>query len=215
MTVLTVFGGSEQSTDAENALLTKLLGLWGIDSYKSRRSEDSAAMDVLGATPIHLDFPELLQRNSIATSVDQLLSSVESPEDDARIVEQIASAVADYVQACDILYVPWVEATHPDHVLVSKSAAFFKPTPTFGYEDIPYPRRNVRNVRNASRSEFEPSHLESKLRACSCYRSQIGVLFGSETLMRQRLRTRASANEGGSTLSEIIYRMEHSDQESL
>lgn len=211
MTVLTVFAGSEQPTDAENSLLTKQLALWGIDSYESRRSEDSEAMAVLGAHSIHLDLPELLQRNPSATSIDQLLSSVETPENDSRVVGRIASAVADSIQACDVVYAPWSGATHPDHVLVSKSAAFFEATPTFGYEDIPYPRMHARN---AIRAEFETSHFESKLQACASYRSQLGVLFGSEDLMRQHLRLRASTNEGGPTFSEILYRMDSFDREA-
>ncbi len=103
----------------------------------------------------------------------------------------------------DLVLTPSLGDIHQDHETVAReSMRAFKRTTLLGYE-IPW---NCFNFRQQAYVELEPAHLDRKVAALQCYRSQAHRNYANEEYVRNVARTRGI--EGGRALAEVfeVYR---------
>ncbi|MEM1178629.1 MAG: PIG-L family deacetylase [Acidobacteriota bacterium] len=174
------------------------MGLGREDAMETRRAEDEAACDILGAEPVHWPYLECPLRldeagDPLYTDYRQLFSEPR-PEDEA-LIEDIAAAMADLPPA-DHLVAPLGVGSHVDHHIVREAAErTFKDRLAF-YEDFPYVRKTFALSRAlGSRKEWreeslslDERDLRAKLQSVAAYATQVPPLFGTEERMERRIR---------------------------
>jgi LmbE family N-acetylglucosaminyl deacetylase len=188
VTVLTVFAGDDPHARlrAADDLTARQLSLWGLDHYGRRREEDRAALALVRARPVHAHLPERLLRRLGGGTIAEMFDEPESDEVCAELRTAIQEAVAGSVADADAVYVP-AGTAHPDHRLVADAVAALRPD-AIPYEELP---EGLDDETPVLRSEFCGRSLAAKIRAVSCYRSQLVVLFGSPDRAVRRLTRRA------------------------
>lgn len=187
--IVTVFSGDapSQLTTAALEFLTECR--LGSDAMARRRSEDRAGSAILGAECHHLDLPEALFRE-LSPGIAAVRAETELFEHDvlreeSSVVDEIVNALARMIDGLGafVTLAPLAIGQHRDHVLV-RSAVESLVTP-WGYygdqpycawdrpgaaePDGPYLRRDI---------DLQPDLWEQKVRAVSCYRSQMVMLWG-------------------------------------
>ena len=103
----------------------------------------------------------------------------------------------------DLVLTPSLGDIHQDHeTLARESMRAFKRTTLLGYE-IPW---NCFNFHQQAYVELEPAHVDRKVAALMCYRSQAHRNYANEEYVRNVARTRGI--EGGRELAEVfeVYR---------
>ena len=103
----------------------------------------------------------------------------------------------------DLVLTPSLGDIHQDHETIAReSMRAFKRTTLLGYE-IPW---NCFNFRQQAYVELEPAHIDRKVAALLCYRSQAHRNYANEEYVRNVARTRGI--EGGRELAEVfeVYR---------
>jgi LmbE family N-acetylglucosaminyl deacetylase len=103
----------------------------------------------------------------------------------------------------DLVLTPSLGDIHQDHETIAReSMRAFKRTTLLGYE-IPW---NCFNFRQQAYVELEPAHVDRKVAALQCYRSQAHRNYANEEYVRNVARTRGI--EGGRELAEVfeVYR---------
>lgn len=172
----------------------------GVDYMKLRRGEDRefAGRAGLREPPVWLDLPEAPHRGY--ESAAELFSTVRG--DDA-VREALSEEMERLENSLDPEYVflPQALGGHVDHSQVLRAALpAFAPEKTLFYRDCPYAVKDP----DAKPSNLLPSGLrekafdisgtmETKVRACSAYASQLGFQFGGEGKMRDALTDFAAA----------------------
>jgi LmbE family N-acetylglucosaminyl deacetylase len=104
----------------------------------------------------------------------------------------------------DLVLTPSLGDIHQDHETIAReSMRAFKRTTLLGYE-IPW---NCFNFRQQAYVELQAAHLDRKVAALQCYRSQAHRNYANEEYVRNVARTRGI--EGGRELAEVfeVYRL--------
>jgi len=176
-TVITVYGGAPPAYPAQPTDWDALGGFGpGDDVVSARRQEDRAAMDVLGARPVWLDFPD-----------HQYLDPAERPT-----VSQVATVLERAILERDptAVFAP-MGLANPDHVDTHEAALLIRQAHPelawFCYEDQGYkhlPGLLAWRVAKLFRALIWPTpaavplaaDAERKRRAIWCYASQIPPL---------------------------------------
>lgn len=155
-----------------------------VDYLALRRAEDTAAMAVLGATPVHLDLPEAPCRGY--TSAAELFAGVH-PDDE--VWREVAAALEGL--DADLWLAPQGLGGHVDHLQVLRAVASLG-RPTLWWRDSPYVLRDPGARPGGDLpGDLQPVELAQdrsrRAAACACYTTQLGFQFGGVTPMRAAL----------------------------
>lgn len=152
-----------------------------VDYLALRRAEDRRAMEVLAVRSSLLDLPEAPHRGY--ESAPELFVGVR-PGDD--VWQEVLNGL-DALDA-DLWLAPQGLGNHVDHLQVVRAVRALD-RPTAWWRDAPYVLREP----GATPSPLLPSGLVERVppqlatrrvRACSCYASQVGFQFGGDAAMR-------------------------------
>ncbi len=203
--VITVFGGlpPANQTLSPFAMQTQQktsLGTSATEAVQARRDEDEAAMKILGADVLWLDYLDAIYRGSPAyyQGNEALFGSVNPG--DVPLDEELSALFLNIHERAPLaaIYAPLGVGHHVDHQLCCSAAdrlAQRKLNVKF-YEDFPYVaqpgaletrRRELGMVMEPELVEIS-NEVREKEEAVAQYKSQIAQLFGSEDQMRQSLR---------------------------
>jgi hypothetical protein len=190
-----------------------------------RRAEDSAALTLLGAQGLYLEFLDAVYRADVHG--DWLYDSEESLWADVHSSDpmvtaeggSVASALAAHLPAVErqLLYVPLALGNHIDHQIVHAAGRQFQNRgyQVAYYEDYPYAEQpgeldRVINKEGAGTWQCEtvtlmPSDVESKTKAIAYYHSQMHILFGGAEEMPNRIWSFAASQAEEKGLAERIW----------
>ena len=173
---------------------------WGFSSAQEtirlRREEDRRAAALLGAEPVHFDFPDCIYRRG--PDGEWLYSAVFIPPHpaDAQIPAEIAQTLSAHLQPEDVLVCPLGLGSHVDHVLLRQGAEGLG-RPLLYYPDIPYFFKNPEELgaktagMRAGLSAVTEAGLRRWQEAALEYKSQISTLgepFDTSEKVRASLR---------------------------
>lgn len=162
--VVTIFAGEPQE-DTSTPYDLKCGFKSSKDAVSARRQEDKNALALLGANPIHWDFPD-----------EQYGEKVEDKDIRFAIRDQLAKENYEFVLAP-------LGLGHPDHITIARIVRQMKiNTHVFFWEDMPLrvvqpelvPPR-LAKMRLTTLVGVGDGPMVDKIRALSCYRSQIGT----------------------------------------
>jgi LmbE family N-acetylglucosaminyl deacetylase len=159
-----------------------------VDYMALRRAEDTAAMAVLGATPVHLALPEAPHRG-YASAADLFAGVLPDDEVWREIAARLADLGADL--GAELWLAPQGLGGHVDHLQVGRAAADLD-RPVLWWRDSPYVLRDP-GARSGPHvpgglAEVRPAADGARRAdACARYASQLGFQFGGEAGMRAAL----------------------------
>jgi LmbE family N-acetylglucosaminyl deacetylase len=171
---------------------------WGTttipETVTIRRAEDTRAAAMLGAKPVHFDFPDAIYRRGRdgAPLYDELLATPVHPAD-RDLPLAIARALKSRLRADDTVTCQLAVGEHVDHLLVRQAAELLG-RPLLYAVDIPYvlnhpddlaPKTEGLQSRLESVSE---SGLEAWLQAAAAYASQLTSLYESWDALQRDIR---------------------------
>lgn len=207
--VITVFGGLPKD-NVLSPFASQTLARWGLSldpcaAVERRREEDTAALEVVGADTLWLDYVDAVFRGTppYYSSEEGLFGSVHAG--DLQLDQQLAGLVATIHERAPLaaIYAPLGIGHHVDHQLCSSAADRLvqQRVNVKFYEDFPYVTRPGALV--ARQKELgiamEPELVEvsgqirQKEEAIAAYGSQLPGLFPSEDQMRQTVREYAAS----------------------
>jgi LmbE family N-acetylglucosaminyl deacetylase len=170
-------------------------------AYAIRRSEDREALGILGAEVAQLTFVDCIYRRgpegAYYNSDDEIFGPVDP--DDAELVRDLGQQFGTLAPGEGdepTVYAPLGVGGHVDHQLVRRAAEAWLDSRLVYYEDYPYAEKADPAADPAEIAPWvvplDEDDLSARIEAAACYRSQIGVLFGSREEMASRIRTYAS-----------------------
>lgn len=180
--------------------------LWGRhpDPVGHRRQEDRAALNHLGADPLHLDFLEAIYRGpqkSPYRSNKALFGAIHLQDEKLHV--ELASAIEEVVerQGTLLLYAPLAVGHHVDHQIARKAADSLRQQgyPVIYYEDFPYALEEEALFMALGAEKWSPvlegiaDTMEEKIEAIALYKSQIFMLFRRKAAMGRQVRAYASS----------------------
>ncbi len=185
--VATIFAG--RPSEALNPFARFQHERWGHldDAVGERRREDAAAMAVLGARSIWLDFPDAIYRGNLYLSDADLFGPVKP--DDGPVAEAVAERIGELVQSArpTRIYLPLAVGEHVDHQICSALEERLRAIEgdVLFYEDFPYAATPGAVERHVARrtDRLVPSvktigeAIETRLAAIGCYTSQLPTIF--------------------------------------
>jgi LmbE family N-acetylglucosaminyl deacetylase len=225
--VLTIFAGAP-GPGPLSALAESFHARWqlGADAVRRRRSENRAALAELGADEACFDFLDCIYRGAPEAwrYPEQAEIFAALPPGEADLRDQVAGALrawlADEREA--LVHAPLAVGNHVDHQLVQAAALDLRRAgwPVDFYEDYPYvqaiapgnPRALDRTLAKAGRAwtfrlqKITAENLAARVRSIAAYRSQLGMLFGSEAAIAPRVRNYAR-RVGAGFLGERFWRL--------
>jgi LmbE family N-acetylglucosaminyl deacetylase len=190
-----------------------------------RRSEDLAALSLLGADGLHLEYRDAVYRAGtdgrwLYTDLPKLLGDVH-PHDPLGIdgARSLVGRLVELLPETDgqMLYSPLGVGCHVDHQVVHAAGRELQRRgyQVAFYEDYPYAeepgavevalalsRDSDWQCSNASLDEV---NLAAKVAALGYYRSQMGVLFGGAEAMPSRVWSFSSTRSVSACLSEQLW----------
>ncbi len=178
-----------------------------VDYLALRRREDTAALTVLGAEPVHLPLPEAPHRGY--TSAPDLFAGV---HDDDRIVDDLRAALAPHLAGADVVLAPQAIGDHADHRVAVDAVAALAPEALW-WRDTPYVLRRPDAVpwtgvpAGGEQAVDVAAHLTAKIAAARCYATQLGLQFGGAEHVGPQLRRLAAteaARTGSAAPSEVF-----------
>ena len=163
-----------------------------IDYMALRRAEDAAAMQALGAVPIHVPLPEAPHRGYESAKV-----LFEPPLGTDTIVDELRQIVGELLveHTPDLVFAPQAIGGHVDHVQLVR-ALEGREAPVLWWRDYPYtirpeaPRRPFAEKFAAlpeRRVTLDTPALAAREAACAAYTSQLGYQFGGLDALRTKL----------------------------
>ncbi|GAP11501.1 uncharacterized proteins, LmbE homologs [Bellilinea caldifistulae] len=187
---------------------------WGVTAAQSqatRRNEDLAACQVLGATPFHLDIPDCIYRRNPNTgeplitaneALFQPLPAVEYP-----LAAQLAQQLAGHIPTASRIVCPLTLGGHVDHHL-TRTAAEQLGRPLWYYADYPYLLQESGKLHEYLSPAWRNHEIAISLCGCrawqdaiACYQSQISTFWSGTEEMRKAI-SHYWQKGGGSTLWE-------------
>jgi LmbE family N-acetylglucosaminyl deacetylase len=201
--VITCFAGVPDYQEL-SVFASRMHERWGqrADPIQRRRSEDAAAMAYLGADYTHWHYLDCIYRRATATgkwlyaTESSLFGSVRPEDHD--LVLQVADRATASLQPDGVrIYAPLV-SRHVDHQIVLLAALELQDRgyQVEFYEDYPYAEEAHAISRALAAWSAPPTphrvllchqDLDARIGAISLYSSQLAVLFGDESLVRQRV----------------------------
>ena len=192
------------------------------EAVTARRAEDHAALQTLGAAPVHLDLPDCIYRldpqtgQALYASEEALWGPVHAAE--AGRVAEGAAAVADILHrvAAPRLYAPLALGHHVDHQLTRQAGERLGRVWAY-YEDYPYADREANLSPNsivtgqetvgliAVLAPISEADLAAQCRAVTAYASQISTFWGDANQIEPGLRAYAE-HTGNRQLAERLWR---------
>ena len=190
--VVGVFTGPPRSDEELAPAVIELHDSWGLGSepWRGRRDEDARACEVLGATPLWLDFQDAPYRPGLTT-----FESVFAPmAADDPLPAQIGGELLTLSRQSDaaVVYMPLGVGDHIDHQLCHAAAAVLERAGVHVrfYEDFPYAAMpGLLGSRLAALGAFRVERvdvtdwIERRTRAAEQYASQIKRLFRPDTIV--------------------------------
>jgi LmbE family N-acetylglucosaminyl deacetylase len=182
---------------------------WGSseDVIVARWTEDRAAMSVLGADYLRLDYLDCIYRGKehgnepvwYYASEDAIFGPVHPAEQS--FPAELTTVLSKLIPSSQdvTLYVPLTVGNHVDHQLTFFSALGLtaQVRQVLFYEDYPYVEEKgkldaaliARGMEqwHATVMPVDEEDLAAKIGAITCYESQLGVLFGSAEAMSDRV----------------------------
>jgi LmbE family N-acetylglucosaminyl deacetylase len=206
--VITLFAGHPPAEEL-SAFVQSLHARWGdpVNVVATRRAEDQAALAVLGADYLRLDYPDCIYRGRghtgelYYTSSEALFGPVHPA--DAGLPAELATPLTELIPPGDgvTLYAPLTVGNHVDHQLTHAAARILSRQGwrVQFYEDYPYVEtKGALAAALAARGighwqpvtvPLDEDDLTAKIRAIACYPSQLEGLFGSAEAMPGRVRS--------------------------
>jgi LmbE family N-acetylglucosaminyl deacetylase len=191
---------------------------WGTleDVMGVRWSEDRAALAVLGADYLRLNYPDCIYRGRERSdepvwyypSEEALFGSVHPSEDG--LPAELAAVLSEFIPPGEgvRLYAPLTVGNHVDHQLTFAAAHILR-AQGWGlrfYEDYPYvEREDALSAALAARGAehwqpmlmtLDEDDVAAKIEAIACYESQLGVLFGGTEVFPDRVRDFVTSSGG-------------------
>lgn len=194
--------------DASSSPFTQAMhAIWGDSSniITVRRAEDQAAMKILGADYVWLDFTDCIYRGHspngpwFYNNNDELFGKIHP--DDNGLVDQIVESLNRQpgITENSTIYAPLTVGHHVDHQLVHAAARqlYDQGRTVMFYEDYPYvdteaygdatldeTLAQLENQQQPVKSNlqfFSKVDLNAKIDSVNAYASQIEMLFGGQT----------------------------------
>ncbi len=208
--VVTLFSG-RPAADTKLSAFAQLQHMrWGSSDnvVAVRWAEDRAALTVLGADYVRLNYLDCIYRGrERGDQPDWYYASEEALLGPVHPAEQglpcdLATALSELIPPGDdvTLYAPLTVGNHVDHQLAYAAALILRAQGWClqFYEDYPYvEKEGALSAALAARGakDWQPvvtpldeDNLAAKIEAIACYDSQLGVLFGGAELMADRVR---------------------------
>lgn len=211
--VITIYAAPPPPDEPLSVFAQSMHADWGnlSDVITIRQAEDQAAMAILGADYLRLDFSDAIYRGNpqrgewYYNNDDELFGQVNSP--DIFLAGKIVEAVVELVPAGEetILYAPLGVGHHVDHQLVHAAAWQLRQQgwKIAFYEDYPYVDPHAcfatqgreyatlaATLATRQKANLQPQlhffseeNLEAKINSIRAYASQLPTLFGSEADM--------------------------------
>jgi LmbE family N-acetylglucosaminyl deacetylase len=193
-----------------------------------RRAEDSAALSLLDADTLHLDYHDAPFRlgsdgQPMYVNLETLIGGVHPADPLAGGgLETLVAHLADLIprEEAQVLYAPLGVGGHVDHRIVHAAArglvdrgyrvAFYEDYP---YAEVPGAIESALAVAGAEQWRVETiplsaANLTAKVRALAYYRTQLSGLFGTAGAMPSRVWAFAASGSPGSGLVERIWWLE-------
>lgn len=178
--------------------------MWGqpVQAYHTRRAEETAALQVLGAAPIWLEQLECIYRGDprqgkwYYNSDDDIFGSLH-PADTVLIADLVDTLVGMADVAASVFYAPLALGNHVDHQVAFQAALQLQQrgAAVYFYEDYPYAQRHPDALHHAlsgkawqaGRVLLSTAAAEAKIKAAAAHQTQLNPLFGGEAAMRRLL----------------------------
>lgn len=219
--LVTVFAGdvAQDGLDAFAQRKQERWGLGGLDAVLyTRREEDAAAACVLGCELAWLDHPDAIYRRGLYASDSRLYGEIHPSE--AGFADGLAQQLRSQpgFTAQTVVYVPLGIGNHVDHQLVFDAGCVLagQGVRVYAYEDLPYTMHSPHRLQErldtvAAWTAEEVRHpveagFERKLRAISCYRSQLQTIFRFTPDWQASMREHA-LSRGGEVVVERYWRV--------
>jgi LmbE family N-acetylglucosaminyl deacetylase len=197
VTVVTVFAG-DPPPGTLSAFARELHERWGTGeaSVALRRAEDRIACGRLGASVVHLSFPEAIYRldasgSPLYPSEQAIFGPVRAEE--TSLIDAVAAAIGQAREAQATLLCPLGIGGHVDHLLTRAAAEKLGPGLWY-YRDLPYDNRGGVLPAGASPPTaveavlgLAPEEIESWATAVAEYRSQVSTFWADEAELLQEL----------------------------
>ncbi|WP_420640734.1 PIG-L deacetylase family protein [Candidatus Leptofilum sp.] len=171
-------------------------------AVRTRRAEDVAACQILGADFVHWDVPDCVYRTDPATgepcySTWESIITTQHPADDA-VIAQLAKQFAQLPPADEVV-VPLTAGQHVDHRLVRQAAELaFGVEQLLYYEDYPYAANAgavtavLHPTMQSTQIMLPETAVAAKIDAIWAYASQRSSFFASRRDADHKIRTYAS-----------------------
>lgn len=224
--VLTLFAGEFTGHEISSFALLQHR-YWGNPPHPMllRRTEDSAALALLGAEAQHFDYLDAVYR--AGPDGAWLYAQEESLWNDMHPADLVAQngalALAEHLVALlpprdqAIIHAPLAAGCHVDHQIVHAASRYFLAQGyrvTF-YEDYPYAEKPGATEAAVAAAGAEvwrveavplnPKDLAAKVSALGYYRTQMAVLFGGAEAMPNRIWTFAASRSQQTPLAERLW----------
>ena len=142
--IVTTMAGEPAPNLQLSAFAHELHERWALpqDAVRTRRAEDAATCQILGADYLHWDVPDCVYRTDPATGEAcyptwESVITTRHPADDA-VVDQLVAQLR-HLPPADEIVVPLTAGNHVDHRLVRQAAErVFASSQLVYYEDYPY-----------------------------------------------------------------------------
>lgn len=225
--IATVFTADAPPSTFTSPIIRELNAAWnlGPSPMASRRTEDAAAVEVLGARHIHGGLPDAIYRTDrngdSLYPTRQAVFSPPSPEDHIAIA--LNKLLTEWVEENqpDLIMCPLAVGRHVDHVITSetfRTVALDRRLNVFLYEDLPYstglfPPGLPDSVETAlARTAWRVAYSERvavdfprKIASVRKYESQISGLFSDDRQMERALAQYMSSGAQDGPLCETIW----------
>ena len=215
--IVTLMAGSPTSNDPSQ-YAQSLHQRWQLSEavVQSRKNEDIAACEILGADWQHWDFLDCIYRTHpqtkepLYTSDEEIFGRIHPAE--SSLIDTIAGQLAQ-LPASNRLFAPLTLGHHVDHQLTRLAAekVFLGKKNLLYYEDYPYARQHSgeqlitqeTGVWARGLVHLTESSIAARINSIKCYKSQLSTFFTSEEDLENQIRSFISQTGGEKTWTRL------------
>lgn len=185
-------------SEAELTPLAQVLHFqWGFTSaeetVRSRRREDERAAAIVGARPVHFEFPDCIYRRSADGEPFYPMDVFVPPHPaEAELPAKMTAALADRLQPDDVLVCPLGIGGHVDHCIVRQAVEGLN-RPLWYYADVPYVLNRPEALESFTRQmtancwDVASEGQAAWVQGIAAYESQISTLFENAQKMKDAI----------------------------